>query len=123
MSLFTMGSRIKVYLATETVDMRKSFNGLIEIVNQTLLKNALSGHLFVFRGKRSDRVKLLYWDRTGFCIWYKRLEKGQFLFPRIEGQCAVIGMHELSLLLEGVDLTTKRLSSYSLNQDDSHESG
>ena len=98
--------------------MRRSFNGLIQIVEQELLKKSLSGNLFVFRGKRSDKIKLLYWDRNGFAIWYKRLEKGQFCFPRIEGTHAVIGVHELSLLLEGIDLTTKRLSNYSLDEND-----
>jgi transposase len=85
--------------------MRKGFDTLAELVRQHLANDPFSGHLFVFRSKRSDRVKLLYWDEDGFVIVYKRLERGVFPFPRpAEGQVSVtLRAAELAMLLDGVD--------------------
>jgi len=101
---------VKIFLAAQPVDMRKSFDGLKAVVEQFVGGDPLSGHLFVFRGRRADRLKILYWDRDGLAIWYKRLEAGTFLFPavredqrRIEVQPA-----ELAMLLEGIDLASVR---------------
>ena len=96
---------VKVYLATAVTDMRKSFNGLAMLVKEEMGKDVFMGELFVFMSRRADRVKILYWDRNGFCIWAKRLEKGVFHRPKIQGKVAKMQIHELSLLLEGIDLT------------------
>jgi transposase len=72
---------VRIYLCTRQVDLRKSFDGLAQLVREFLSVDPLSGHLFVFRNKRGDRLKLLYWDRDGYIIVYKRLEIGVFLFP------------------------------------------
>jgi len=96
---------VRIWLATHPADMRKSFDSLAELVRQHLHHDPLSGHVFVFRNKRSDRVKLLYWDEDGFVIVYKRLEEGAFHFPTAaEGQAGVtLRAAELGMLLDGVD--------------------
>ena len=73
---------IKIYMAVQPINMRKSFDGLAVIVQEVLKQNPLSSHLFVFRNKPADKIKLLVWDRNGFVIYYKRLEKGRFKFPK-----------------------------------------
>jgi transposase len=96
---------VRIWLATMPTDMRKSFDTLAEVVRQHLRHDPLSGHVFVFRNKRSDRVKLLYWDEDGFVIVYKRLEEGVFHFPVVtDGQAGVtLRAAELAMLLDGVD--------------------
>lgn len=96
---------VRIWLGSAPVDMRRSFDGLAEMVRQHLQEDPLSGHVFVFRNRRSDRVKLLYWDEDGFVIVYKRLEEGSFSFPVVaEGQNAVtLRAAELAMLLDGVD--------------------
>ncbi len=99
---------VRIFLATEPADMRRSFDGLAAMVRDFLKGDPLSGHLFVFRNRRRDRVKILYWDRSGFCIWYKRLEQGVFRFP-LSGKSSVeVEAPELALLLEGIDLAGAR---------------
>ena len=96
---------VQIWLATAPTDLRKSFDTLAEVVRQHLQRDPLSGHVFVFRNKRSDRVKLLYWDEDGFVIVYKRLEAGTFHFPAVTaGQAGVtLRAAELAMLLDGVD--------------------
>ena len=108
--MISLPPSVKIFLATQPVDMRKSFDGLKAVVEQFLEADPLSGHLFVFRGRRGDRLKILYWDRDGLVVWAKRLEVGRFSFPvaqenqrRIEVQSA-----ELAMLLEGIDLSNIR---------------
>src|SRR5436309_12998199 len=103
----------RVFLCTLPTDMRKSFDSLAALVQQELGQDPLSGDLFVFRGKRADRVKLLYWDQDGLAIWYKRLEEGTFVLPAVDGQRGQVGYHglvlrpaELAMLLDGVDLNS-----------------
>ncbi len=106
---------VRVLLCTKPADMRRSFDGLAQMVREHLGVDPLSGHLFVFRSKRGDRLKLLYWDRDGLAIWYKRLEKGTFRFPppRLDGSGIEISAVDLAMLLDGVDLTTvKRQPRY-----------
>ncbi len=67
---------VKIVLAVQPVDLRRSFDGLAEAARVVLAQDPFSGHLFVFRNKRGNRIKLLFWDRSGFVIWYKRLEQG-----------------------------------------------
>lgn len=96
---------VRIWLCTRSTDLRRGFDGLAEMVRQLLHEDPLSGHLFVFRNRRSDRVKILYWDEDGFVIVYKRLEEGTFRFPAVvEGQAGVtLRAAELAMLLDGVD--------------------
>jgi len=96
---------VRIWLGSQPVDLRRSFDGLAEQVRQHLLADPLSGHVFVFRNKRSDRIKLLYWDEDGFVIVYKRLEQGTFRWPSTApGQpCVKLRAAELAMLLDGID--------------------
>jgi len=95
--------------------MRRSFDGLAAAAGQVLREDPLSGHLFVFRGRRGDRVKILYWDQDGYALWYKRLEKGVFRFPVGDGARREVSAAELACILEGLELTqAKRRKRYVL---------
>ena len=97
---------MRIWLALRPTDLRKSFDSLAEVVRQHLQGDPLSGQLFVFRNKRGDRVKLLYWDEDGFVIVYKRLEAGSFRFPAGAGPGLEIRAADLHMLLDGVDLAS-----------------
>jgi transposase len=106
---------VRIFLCTQPADMRRSFDGLAQMVREFLHANPLSGHLFIFRSKRGDRLKLLYWDSDGLAIWYKRLEEGTFRFPAasVEGHGIEIRAADLAMLLDGVDLeSVKRRKRY-----------
>lgn len=106
---------VRIFLCTTHADLRKSFDGLAQMVRDFLRADPLSGHLFVFRNKRGDRIKLLYWDTDGLAIWYKRLEQGSFRFPAVtaDGQGVEIRAADLTMLLDGVDLeSVKRQRRY-----------
>ena len=81
--MFLPSDNIKVYLALGHTDMRKSINGLSILVSEYMELNPFSGHLFVFCNRRQNMIKVLYWDRNGFCLWHKRLEKHSFNWPTI----------------------------------------
>jgi transposase len=110
----------RVFLCTLPTDMRKSFDTLAGLVEQQLGQDPRAGDLFVFRSKRGDRLKLLYWDSDGLAIWYKRLEEGTFAFPTADEQRAQVGAHglmirpaELAMLLDGMELANvKRRRRY-----------
>lgn len=102
--MLSLPPAVQIFVATQATDMRRSFDGLSTLVADVLEANPLSGHLFVFRNRRGDRVKILYWDRSGYCLWYKRLEKGVFRFPMSTGSCLELEAAELALILEGIDL-------------------
>jgi len=110
----------RVFLCTLPTDMRKSFDSLAGLVEQQLGQDPLAGDLFVFRSRRGDRLKLLYWDSDGLAIWYKRLEEGSFVFPMADAGRAKVGAHgmvirpaELAMLLDGIELTgAKRRKRY-----------
>ena len=95
---------VRVFVATQPADMRRSFDGLAALAQDFLHQNLLSGHLFVFRNRRGDRAKLLWWDRSGYSLFYKRLEEGTFRFPSANAKCVEMDWAELMLLLEGIDL-------------------
>ena len=99
---------VRIFIATKPADMRRSFDGLVAMVEQILQEDPFSGHIFLFRNRRGDRVKILWWDRSGFWIYYKRLEKGTFKLPRAESASIQIEASELTLLLEGIDLAGSR---------------
>ncbi len=102
--MLSLPPSVQIFVASEATDMRCSFDGLSTLVADVLEENPLSGHLFVFRNRRGDRVKILYWDRSGYCLWYKRLEKGVFRFPASTASCVELEAAELTLILEGIDL-------------------
>ncbi len=93
----------RVWLATGVTDMRKGFDGLSAQVQTALQEDPFSGQLFVFRGCRGDRVKVLWWDGQGLCLYYKRLEEGKFVWPRAEHGVVHLTPAPLSMLLEGID--------------------
>jgi transposase len=84
--------------------MRKGFNGLSALAEKVLQQNPHCGHLFVFRGRRGDLIKVIWWDGQGACLFSKRLERGRFVWPSVSGGKVVIGAAQLSMLLEGIDL-------------------
>ena len=106
---------VRVYLCLTACDMRKSFDGLHQLVRDHLALDAFAGHLFVFANRRRDRVKILYWDRDGFAVWAKRLEQGTYAMPFEEGEQPrqEIPAQELGALLSGIDLSqAKRRKRY-----------
>ena len=108
--MLSIAGNVRVFLAREPVDMRKSFHGLIALTESVLQQDPLSGHLFVFINRRRDRVKLLYWGGTGFCIWYQQLQSGSYQLPDPAEACDGIEItsSQLGLILDGIDLTTVR---------------
>lgn len=94
----------KVYLAVGSTDMRKSINGLSILVEEYLELDSFSGHLFAFSNRRRNMIKVLYWDRNGFCLWQKRLEKHLFRWPVCPEEVMEIDQRELNWLLEGLDI-------------------
>ena len=98
-----LGAEIQVLVATKPVDFRKQADGLAAIVQQALAADPFCGTVYVFRLKRADRVKLLWWDGTGICLLNKRLEGSQFRWPRIEDGVMRLSAAQLSALLEGLD--------------------
>jgi transposase len=101
---------VRIFLCADPTDLRKSFDSLAALVREGLAADPLSGHLFVFRNKAADRVKVLYWDRDGLAIWYKRLELGTFRFPAATGSSRSVEIRaaDLAMLLDGVELDSVR---------------
>ena len=108
----------RIYLCLDPTDMRKSFDTLAALVREHLQGDPLSGTWFVFRGKRGDRLKILYWDRDGYALWNKRLEQGTFEFPKVIGEAAGVSISatELSLILGGVALSAQRRLRYAKSE-------
>ena len=105
---------VRVYVATEPVNLRKSFEGLSNEVRGVLLRDPLSGHVFLFLNRRKNQVKLLVRTRGGFTIMHKRLERGTFAFAEHgsgQSRSVEIDVHELSMLLEGIDVRLARASA------------
>ena len=93
----------RVWLAAGVTDMRKGFNGLSALAEKVLEQDPYSGHLFVFRGRRGDLIKVIWWDGQGACLFSKRLEKGRFVWPSpVHGRLSVTSA-QLAMLLEGID--------------------
>lgn len=104
--MLTLPATVRIFLAVGATDMRKSFDGLAEATRSVIGKDPLSGHVFVFSNRRRDRVKLLLWDRSGFWVLAKRLEKGTFAWPKtVEGGLPSVEMRseDLAMLLGGID--------------------
>jgi transposase len=107
--MISLPPTVKIFLATQPADMRKSFDGLKALVEEFLDEDPLSGHLFVFRNRRGDRLKILWWDRDGLAVFYKRLEVGTFPWPRdVDAAGVVVRPGDLAMLLDGVDPASVR---------------
>jgi transposase len=99
---------VRIFLASSPADMRRGFDGLAALTSSVIGQDPLSGHLFVFRNRRGDRLKILYWDRDGLAIWAKRLERGVFRFPEPKGNRVEVTPAEMAAILEGIDLSRAR---------------
>ncbi len=108
--MLSVPGTVKIFLCLTPTDMRKSIDGLAGLASTVLAQDPLSGHLFVFTGKRRDRVKLLYFDGDGYALWYKRLEVGTFRLPAAAAEQLSITLTpaELTMILCGVDLASVR---------------
>jgi transposase len=95
---------VKVHLALGHTDMRKGIDGLAMLVQAVLRQDPFSGHLFVFRGRKANLIKIVYWDGTGLCLFTKRLEQGVFLWPPDDpGETVTLSSEQLSMLIDGID--------------------
>jgi len=106
--MLTLSPAVRIYLATGTTDLRRSIDGLSAIVRERFELDPLAGHLFLFRNRRGDRLKILAWDRSGFWILYKRLEQGTFAWPVEPDGPVEMRSTDLALLLAGVDIAQTR---------------
>ena len=105
--MLTLPPSVRIFVALEPTDMRKQFDGLANATRQHLDEDPMSGHLFVFFNRRRTMVKAVYWDRSGYCLWAKRLERGGFRLPTVErdGEARLeLEASELMLILEGIEL-------------------
>ena len=103
--MITIWPAVRIFIATTPVDLRKSIDGLMAIVQEEMEEDAYSGHLFVFVSRKCDRVKILAWDKGGFVLFYKRLEEGRFKLPHMtpEAMAVNIDATQLAMLLDGID--------------------
>ena len=108
--MLTLPCSVRIFIYTQPTDMRCGFNKLSMLTESFMLKDPFSGHLFVFFNKRGDKCKILFWDRTGFVIWYKRLEEGTFekLKTSPEKTSLEVDISSLTWILEGIDLFKAR---------------
>lgn len=97
-------SQARIYVAIGDTDLRKSINGLSQLVAEDFAIDVFSGHLFAFCNRRRNIIKILFWDRNGFCLWLKRLEKDLFHWPESESEVVDIDSRQLSWLLAGLDI-------------------
>ena len=114
----------RIWLATEATDMRCGFDRLAERVRGVIGQDPLSGHCFVFRSRRGDRLKILLWDRDGFLLWYKRLESGVFKLPRVQEGTRSLELRasELAMILDGIDVSKlKRVPRYTRISEENKE--
>lgn len=101
--MLTLSAQQRIFVSAEPVDLRRSIDGLAALVLEGVGEDPISGNLFVFRNRRGDRMKVLAWDRNGYAVWYKRLERGRFSFPPA-GARRVISAQTFQLLIGGLDL-------------------
>jgi len=92
-----------IWIAAGVTDLRRGFTGLSAVAQTVLEQDPYSGHVFVFRGRRGDLIKLLWWDGDGLCLFAKRLERGRFIWPKAEKGAVSLSRAQLSMLLEGID--------------------
>ena len=101
--MISLPSSTSIWIAAGVTDMRRGFTGLSPAAQTVLEQNPYSGHVFVFRGKRGDLVKVLWWDGDGLCLFAKRLERGRFVWPQADKGVVCLSRAQLSMLLEGID--------------------
>lgn len=102
--MLSLSPAVRIWLCLRPTDMRKSFDGLAALTREVLRQDPIaSGHLFVFVSRRADRLKALWWDRDGYALYAKRLERGTFRLAAGEGEAVVLSPAELAMLLEGID--------------------
>jgi transposase len=108
--MLTLPCAVKIFIYTQPTDMRFGFNKLSMLTESFMLKDPFSGHLFVFFNKYGDKCKILFWDRTGFIIWYKKLQEGTFeRIPNLQGKTSIeVDIAKLTWILEGIDLFKAR---------------
>ena len=126
--MLTLPSSVRIYVAAEPVDLRRGFDGLAAATRSVIGADPMNGHVFVFLNRRRNRVKLLVWDRTGYLLVYKRLERGTFKLPtepEVGRRHVEVDAGQLGLMLEGLDLSgaRRRKRWYRLPHQKNHPSG
>ncbi len=108
--MLTLPRSVRIFISSGPTDMRRSIDGLMSIVKDELEGKVYSGHLYVFVSRRADRVKILTWDKGGFVLYYKRLERGVFRLPHMDptAMAVEIDATQLSMLLDGIDYSRVR---------------
>jgi transposase len=110
--MIALSPQVRVLLYRQPTDMRKSFHGLVALTESELEEDPLSGSMFVFLNRRRDRIKILYWGQTGYCIWYQQLQKGTYQLPDPESfdqrDVLEVSRSQLSLILDGIELSSAR---------------
>jgi transposase len=108
--VLTLPRSVRIFISSGATDMRRSIDGLMSIVKDELESDVYSGHLYVFVSRRADRVKILTWDKGGFVLYYKRLERGVFRLPHIDPSAMTVEIDatQLSMLLDGIDYSRVR---------------
>ena len=107
--MIMLPSAVRIFLCTRPTDMRKGFDGLTGLVQECFDQDPLTGHLFLFINRRRDRIKILYFDRDGLAIWYKRLEAGSFEMPRTDERDGIeLQQAQLAMILSGIDMKSAR---------------
>ena len=101
--MIALPANTAIWIAAGVTDMRRGFTGLSAVAQTVLEQNPYSGHVFVFRGRRGDLVKVLWWDGDGLCLFAKRLERGRFVWPQADRGVVSLSRAQLSMLLEGID--------------------
>ncbi|MEE8056852.1 MAG: IS66 family insertion sequence element accessory protein TnpB [Pseudomonadales bacterium] len=106
--MFFPESHVKIWLYAKPTDMRRSFTGLTAMAKNLMNEDPLSGNFFVFINRRQTQIKILYFDRSGFCIWAKRLEQGRFNYNKTAGEKQMLNGMQLKLIIEGIDIKNTR---------------
>jgi len=106
--MFFPESQVRIWLYAKPTDMRRSFNGLAAMAKNVIGEDPLSGHVFVYINRRQTQIKILYFDRSGFCIWAKRLEEGRFNYNKSAGEKQALNCTQLKLIIEGIELKNMR---------------
>jgi transposase len=101
--MIALATGTQIWIAAGVTDLRRGFTGLSAQVQTVLKESPFSGHVFVFRGRRGDLIKMLWWDGDGLCLFVKRLEKGRFVWPKVDNGRVALTRAQLSMLLEGID--------------------
>lgn len=118
--MWNFPASVQIFFCVVPIDMRRSFDSLAEIVRSSLGQDPRSGHLFVFRNKPEDCLKILYWDRDGYAIWYKRVERGKFSLPSNSAAGLEIEASTLSMLLNGIDIDRVKRQNRSLDASENN---